>query len=228
MEGFDLKSLVGSLAGNDPQMLQQMNNMVKMLDDLAENDPEGYKKFIKGNLEQGTEEFKKEKEQMEKNFTVEISPKDYVMTVSFPLVLKKDHLEQEGMVAGLVLEQHKVKRILPETGKILLNIIKIKNHPGDPSSGFLKSAKTGVNGSPVVSIILVVDFAEAEDLQFSKGKWREVLGKCIQKAQVKIVEEMEQIADSLVDPADPMLKKEYSANQPHQKVANIPDRNQEG
>lgn len=34
-----------------------------MLDDMSENNPDGYKSFVKNNLENGMEDMKKEKEQ---------------------------------------------------------------------------------------------------------------------------------------------------------------------
>ena len=60
--------------------------MWKMLDDLAENDPDAYSKFIKGNLEQGTEQMKKEREATTQKYTfpVESVP---VMSLTFPVTL---------------------------------------------------------------------------------------------------------------------------------------------
>lgn len=60
--------------------------MWKMLDDLAENDPDGYSKFIKGNLEQGTEQIKKERDLKVQKYTfpVESGP---VISLTFPVTL---------------------------------------------------------------------------------------------------------------------------------------------
>lgn len=43
-----------------------------MLDDLSENNPEGYKSFVKNNLENGLSEMKKEQEK--KTETLKVSP----------------------------------------------------------------------------------------------------------------------------------------------------------
>jgi hypothetical protein len=190
---MDMKQLIGSLAGNDPKLIEQMNNMVKMLDDLAENDPEGYKKFIKGNLEQGSAEMKKEMKQKVDEITRDIGENNFVMTLTFPLTLRKDHLPE--VPRGVLISEPAQECKLPEAGRLLLSVLKYSNHPADPSSGHLQARQVGNTIS--VSMIVVISPGDAEIMASGQGQWRDMLGKCIQKAQQKIAEEMEWIEDTV-------------------------------
>ena len=55
--------------GDDPETKKQAEHIWKMLDDMSQNDPEGYQKFIQSNIKTGVEEMKakKEKEDKEKS-----------------------------------------------------------------------------------------------------------------------------------------------------------------
>ena len=51
----DLQSLFGL---KDSKDLSMANNIWKMLDDMAESDPDQYKKFVQKNVQEGIEDVK--------------------------------------------------------------------------------------------------------------------------------------------------------------------------
>ena len=63
----DLQSLFGL---KDSKDLSMANNIWKMLDDMAESDPDQYKKFVQKNVQEGIEEVKHKKDEKEKPYKV--------------------------------------------------------------------------------------------------------------------------------------------------------------
>lgn len=67
----DLKNIFGL---KDEKDLNMANNIWKMLDDMANSDPDQYKKFIEKNMKEGFEDAKQKKEEKEKPFKVKVRP----------------------------------------------------------------------------------------------------------------------------------------------------------
>jgi HSP90 family molecular chaperone len=67
----DLKDIFGL---KDQKDLNMANNIWKMLDDMANSDPDQYKKFIDKNMKEGFEDAKQKKEEKEKPFKVKPHP----------------------------------------------------------------------------------------------------------------------------------------------------------
>ena len=74
MQGLNkelLGSMMGSMMGSlDGQDMNQVNSFWKMLDDMSENDPKAYKKFIGETMEQGFSDLKAETQEKLKSRTI--------------------------------------------------------------------------------------------------------------------------------------------------------------
>lgn len=112
-----LSSLLGGLGGGqsmDNGMKQRMEDMWKMLDDLADNNPEEYQKFIKGNIEAGMQGVKDDKEKWIKENTRKLKGEYYKYTLVGEL-----EVYPSFKTPGLV-ETEKFNS--PDTGKLFINI----------------------------------------------------------------------------------------------------------
>ena len=120
---MDINALISSFGG-DPSMKSQAESFWKMLDDLSESDPEGYKAFIQGNMKTGAEHLQKEKEQIEKNITFPLESSQFAYQLVVPLVL------YPPPAPGLLLPETSS----PQTGVFFINIFAHKQLAGDMSA----------------------------------------------------------------------------------------------
>jgi hypothetical protein len=120
---MDINALLSSFGG-DPSMKSQAEGFWKMLDDLSESDPEGYKAFIEGNMKTGVEHFQKEKEQIEKKITFPLEASQFAYELVVPLVLYPQS------TPGLLLPE----TTSPQTGIFFVNIFTHKQLSGDISA----------------------------------------------------------------------------------------------
>jgi HSP90 family molecular chaperone len=58
----------------DEKDLGMANNIWKMLDDMAESDPEQYKKFVQKNVKEGIVDANKKQEEKEKPYRIKPKP----------------------------------------------------------------------------------------------------------------------------------------------------------
>lgn len=117
---MDINALLSSFGG-DPSLKSQAESFWKMLDDLSDSDPEGYKAFIQGNMKTGAEHLLKEKEQIEKNITFSLDPARFAYELVVPLVL------YPPATPGLLLPE----TASPQTGVFFVNIFSHKELTGD-------------------------------------------------------------------------------------------------
>jgi hypothetical protein len=117
---MDINAFISSFGG-DPGMKSQAESFWKMLDDLSESDPEGYKAFIQGNMKTGVEHIQKEKEQIEKNITFPLEPTRFAYELVVPLVLFPP------AAPGLLLQETGS----PQTGIFFINIFSHRELTGD-------------------------------------------------------------------------------------------------
>lgn len=61
MDEAGLKHMMDAMeqAEKDPAIMKQMEGMWKMMDDMAQNNPDQYKKFVQGNMDAMNEDHKK-------------------------------------------------------------------------------------------------------------------------------------------------------------------------
>lgn len=102
-----IEDLLKSLGG-DESMKKQANQLWKMLDDMADSDPDGYKKFIDTNMKKGMEVMKKEKEQKKAPLMRQISSKKFGIQLQYWLELSEHDLSDSD-----ISDQHK-KFLVPE------------------------------------------------------------------------------------------------------------------
>lgn len=117
---MDINAFISSFGG-DPSLKSQAESFWKMLDDLSESDPEGYKAFIQGNMKTGAEHLQKEKELIEKNITFPLEPSRFAYELVVPLVL------YPPAAPGLLLQETNS----PQTGVCFINIFTHKELTGD-------------------------------------------------------------------------------------------------
>lgn len=108
---MDIDSLLKSF-GSDPQLKSRAESMWKMLDDLANNNPDGYKDFIQSNMKSGIEHIQKEKKEKEKKVTYPLSSSHFRYQLVVPLVLYPQQ------APGLLLKPTDK----PNTGVFFINI----------------------------------------------------------------------------------------------------------
>lgn len=125
LEGMGLK---GDGKGN-AQLLKQAENMWKMLDDLAENDPTSYKQFVNSNIEQGMQAVKVERDKEIKEFTVQLDKDSYKATLqtSFKLQPSKN-LEELSEFKSVVIDKKTIPTKVYE-GTLIFSVFSHSKQP---------------------------------------------------------------------------------------------------
>ena len=167
--------------------------MWKMLDDLSENDPDGYSKFIKGNLEQGREQIKKERDLKVQKYTfpVESGP---VISLTFPVTLtSKPPVDQNSSTKDasskissmLAPELHEA---LPKQAILFFNIFSHSklSQVDLPSLGKFayRLSGDGLNLSMSVDIYYGID--KANTLKMMGTDWKNLLGLALNRVQNEV------------------------------------------
>lgn len=101
--------------------------MWKMLDDLAEHNPDGYKQFVNSNLEQGKQAMQSEREKEVKEYTKSL-PKDSfkaTLKVPFELIPKVDSSEIKAPISVMI--DNKFTGLKPYRGVLLVSIFSLKD-----------------------------------------------------------------------------------------------------
>lgn len=142
---MDLSKLMAGLAlsgdkGGNSDMMKQAENMWKMLDDLAENNPEGYQKFVSSNIEQGKQVIQTEHEKEVKDYTRSLSKDAFKATllVNFELRPKLDTADLKAPTSVMI--DQKLAKSKPLKGSILISIFSVKDQPSEspPSLDHIK------------------------------------------------------------------------------------------
>lgn len=118
-------------ASENGDLMRQAENMWKMLDDLAENNPDGYQQFVSNNISQGKEALEKERIEEEKAFTRNISKDDFVATLKVDFLLKPK-VDQEELKAhsSVVIDK---RGSTTYRGSLLMSVFSIKDQKPDLS-----------------------------------------------------------------------------------------------
>lgn len=202
---MDPKSLLSTL-GLDKQadsgMIQQMENMWKMLDDMAEHDPEQYKSFVASNVKRGAEEIKKEKEKELEPYTCSTTEGTYLMTLALPVFLK-DIQPPEDMDAPKkrvgIIEMNS-DTILPKSGTCWMNIIAFKqlNQTENPSLDHFEFHTDNTAGI-MMSVTTAVSEKSAFMIKNRCAEWKEALARCMSATQNTINQKMALIRKKYID-----------------------------
>ncbi|EAR84114.2 pre-RNA processing PIH1/Nop17 protein (macronuclear) [Tetrahymena thermophila SB210] len=124
-----LNQIAGSMGGLNNDQLKQAENIWKMLDDLSESNPEGYKNFVKNNLQNGFEEIKKEKDEKIKELKVNADPafllKMQATLQSFKLKKEEHPLYESLRVVGQDSKKKlaDIKKSIDKEVKIYINVL---------------------------------------------------------------------------------------------------------
>ena len=136
---MDLNKLLSGLGldeGQNKGLLKQAENMWKMLDDLAENNPDGYQTFIQNNIEQGKEVIKEEKEAEIKEFTRPLHKKDFTATLKIDFLLKlKIDLSDLNAPSSVILD-NSVKKVKEYKGSLLLSVFSLNDQRAELQTSF--------------------------------------------------------------------------------------------
>jgi hypothetical protein len=130
---MDLAKLLSGLGldnGKDQgDLLRQAENMWKMLDDLSENDPESYKKFVSTNIEQGKKTLEEQREAEIKDFTRTLAKDDFVATLKIDFLLKpRVDLSDIQAPKSVVIDE---KSRTEYKGSLLLSVFAVKDQRAD-------------------------------------------------------------------------------------------------
>lgn len=212
---MDPKSLLDKLGLGkdvDDNLVQKMENMWKMLDDMAEHDPEQYKSFVKSNVQRGTEEIKKEKEKQLEPYTFKTAEGTYLMTLALPLSLK-DHTPAEDMDAPkkrVAIIDLSADSILPKSGICTMNIISFKqlNQADEPSFDHFET-NSDQDSEIRLSLTTAVSEKAAFMIKNRCAEWKEALARCISVTQNAVNMKMpiirKQYLDKMVKKFKPKL-----------------------
>lgn len=204
---MDPKSLLSSLGFDkqaDSGMIQQMENMWKMLDDMAENDPEQYKSFVSSNVKRGAEEIKKEKEKELEQFSVNTADGTYLMTLALTVFLKEikppEDMDAPKKKVGII--EMDSDSILPKSGTCWMNIIAFKhlNQTENPSLDHFEVSidnKAGV----MMSVTVAISEKSAFMIKNRCAEWKEALARCMSITQNAINQKMALIRKKYIDKA---------------------------
>ncbi|KAL4482782.1 hypothetical protein ABPG72_022342 [Tetrahymena utriculariae] len=124
-----LNQIAGSMGGLNNDQLKQAENIWKMLDDLSESNPEGYKNFVKNNLQNGFEEIKKEKDEKIQELKVNADPafllKMQATLQSFKLKKEEHPLYESLRVIGQDTKKKlaDIKKQIDKEVKIYINVL---------------------------------------------------------------------------------------------------------
>ncbi|KAL4442210.1 hypothetical protein ABPG74_009228 [Tetrahymena malaccensis] len=117
------------MGGLNNDQLKQAENIWKMLDDLSESNPEGYKNFVKNNLQNGFEEIKKEKDEKMQELKVKAEPafllKMQATLQSFKLKKEEHPLYESLRVVGQDSKKKlaDIKKQIDKEVKIYINVL---------------------------------------------------------------------------------------------------------
>ena len=138
---MDLSKLLSGLGidgknGDNKDLLKQAENMWKMLDDLADNNPDGYKSFISSNMEQGKQVMDEEREAKVKEFTRKIEKDSFKVTVKIDFKLKPRIDTSDLKAPTSVLLNEKLATLREYKGSVLLSIFSIKDQKPELNPSF--------------------------------------------------------------------------------------------
>ncbi len=201
---MDLSSFLGSLGksglggspGEHQDLMKQAENMLKMLDDMADNDPEGYQKFIQGNLKQGKEFFEKEQQELAKKYTfsVEGTP---ALSLTFSLSLtstQPDGKDQKPLSSGIAsilsTQPHKA---LPKEGVLFLNIFSHSKLVGIEHPSLSNFIYRLTENSIAFSADIFLSPDKCSAIKNMTQEWKKTLGMALDRVQYHINKEMSSI-----------------------------------
>jgi hypothetical protein len=202
---MDPKSLLDKLklgGSNDGALLQQMENMWKMLDDMAENDPDQYKSFVASNVKRGAEEIKKEKEKELEPYTFKTTDGTYIMTLVLPVSLKDvspaEDMETPKRKVGII--DLGADSLLPDSGTCFMNVIAFKqlDKHEDPSTDHFEYSCDN-NSEIRVSLTTAISEKAAFMIKNRCANWKEALAKCIAASQGLLNQKMIMIRKQYLD-----------------------------
>lgn len=126
------KLLSGLGVGKGPQdtdLMRQAENIWKMLDDLSENNPDGYQQFISSNISQGKEAIRKEREEEMQAYTRPLLKNDFVVTLKVDFLLKpKVDVNDLKAPTSVLINKKSLKSY---KGSLLLSFFAIKEQKPD-------------------------------------------------------------------------------------------------
>lgn len=130
---MDLAKLLSGLGldkgAESNDLLRQAENMWKMLDDLAENNPDGYQSFVSNNIKQGKEALEEEREAEVKAFTRTLDKEDFAVTLKLDFLLKpRVDLGDIQAPTSVVLDK---KATTEYKGSLLLSVFSVKDQKQD-------------------------------------------------------------------------------------------------
>ena len=119
-------------AQHDPELKKQMDGMWKMMDDMQQNDPNEYKKFVDGNMKEMREHTEAEQKQKDKENTITGNPYFCFSIRPAKILPKKEKKEEKDEVKLFDFGTTEIKESFTENAdhlpalehlKIYLNII---------------------------------------------------------------------------------------------------------
>lgn len=128
---IDPKNFIKNLTGDNEEYMQKANEIWSMLDDMSQNDPNSYKKFIESQFEKNKEEVKKKREEELKKTTEELGEGKgkFIFRLKFAILLKEQELKKNNEIGvenkfliGDEEEGEQERKNWPEEGEIFLNI----------------------------------------------------------------------------------------------------------
>ena len=133
---MDLAKLLSGMGldkGKDSgDLLRQAENMWKMLDDLADNNPDGYQQFVSSNIKQGKEALEEEREAEVKAFTRDLAKEDFMATLKLDFTLKpRVDLGDMKAPSSVVIDK---KTTTEYKGSLLLSVFAVKDQKADLQS----------------------------------------------------------------------------------------------
>lgn len=170
---MDIKEMMKSLSGSDPDMIKQCEQYWKMLDDMSEKDPNAYKTFIDSNMKNGKEHFAKEKEVEKEKHRKIIDKSDYQFTIQLNANLdtrsigpedsnENNNNENAFLKNEFVKEKNKAEneslKDIPSSATVFLNFIKSEHVKGPLN----KEHKDAEVGNPKTWAIIPFTLSEAQ------------------------------------------------------------------
>lgn len=180
MEGLGLNT---GGQGPDSDLMRQAENMWKMLDDLAENNPDGYQTFVSSNIEQGKQAMETERESEVKEYTRPLEKSSFKATLQVGFELKPKIDSSELKAPSSVMLNKKLIESKKFHGDMLLSIFSM-NDQTSTAPPSLDHYKFKIAGQDIAgSVCVAFSIADAAGLltaPMSEGA-RSSLGKTLSR-----------------------------------------------
>lgn len=127
----EIKKIFSSLTQDNPDYMQKAQQIWSMLDDMSQNDPNAYQKFIQSQFDKNKDEVEKKKEKELEKTTAELGKKGkFIFRLKFTITRKSQKLKnvtseekiQNKFLIGDKKSDDFDPKKFPEEGEIFLNV----------------------------------------------------------------------------------------------------------